>query len=89
MDNKCVACGDIIPEGRQVCPNCAVTSMKNIPCRKDCEERSAECHGKCERYLAWKQAKAYEREQANIQRMRKNNHYTYKVAKIAREERRH
>ena len=21
-DNKCVACGDIIPEGRQVCPNC-------------------------------------------------------------------
>ena len=21
-DNKCVACGDIIPEGRQVCPGC-------------------------------------------------------------------
>lgn len=21
-DNKCVVCGDIIPEGRQVCPNC-------------------------------------------------------------------
>lgn len=21
-DNKCIACGEIIPEGRQVCPNC-------------------------------------------------------------------
>ena len=21
-DNKCVACGEIIPEGRQVCPGC-------------------------------------------------------------------
>ena len=22
MDNRCVYCGEIIPEGRQVCPNC-------------------------------------------------------------------
>lgn len=22
MDNRCVICGAIIPEGRQVCPNC-------------------------------------------------------------------
>lgn len=22
MDNKCVSCGEIIPEGRQVCPQC-------------------------------------------------------------------
>ena len=22
MDNRCVVCGAIIPEGRQVCPNC-------------------------------------------------------------------
>ena len=22
MDNECVVCGEIIPEGRQVCPNC-------------------------------------------------------------------
>lgn len=22
MDNRCVVCGDIIPEGRQVCSNC-------------------------------------------------------------------
>lgn len=22
MENRCVCCGDIIPEGRQVCVNC-------------------------------------------------------------------
>lgn len=22
MDERCVCCGEIIPEGRQVCPNC-------------------------------------------------------------------
>lgn len=22
MVNRCVCCGEIIPEGRQVCPNC-------------------------------------------------------------------
>lgn len=22
MENKCLVCGAIIPEGRQVCPNC-------------------------------------------------------------------
>ena len=22
MDNRCVCCDEIIPEGRQVCPNC-------------------------------------------------------------------
>jgi RNA polymerase subunit RPABC4/transcription elongation factor Spt4 len=22
MENRCVMCGAIIPEGRQVCPNC-------------------------------------------------------------------
>lgn len=22
MDNTCVCCGEIIPEGRQVCPKC-------------------------------------------------------------------
>ena len=21
-DNRCVCCGDVIPEGRMVCPNC-------------------------------------------------------------------
>lgn len=22
MENRCVCCGEIIPEGRMVCPNC-------------------------------------------------------------------
>lgn len=22
MENRCVCCGEIIPEGRQVCPSC-------------------------------------------------------------------
>ena len=22
MENRCICCGDIIPEGRQVCPQC-------------------------------------------------------------------
>ena len=25
MEERCVCCGEIIPEGRQVCPNCLVT----------------------------------------------------------------
>ena len=29
MTNKCVCCGDEIPEGRQVCPNCEASSVLN------------------------------------------------------------
>lgn len=29
MDNRCVCCGEIIPEGRQVCPGC-----ENAPLRE-------------------------------------------------------
>lgn len=28
-DNRCVSCGDIIPEGRQVCPTCENTGGRN------------------------------------------------------------
>ena len=28
-DNKCVVCGEIIPEGRQVCPNCENKRIKD------------------------------------------------------------
>ena len=27
-DNECVFCGDVIPEGRQVCPNCEATASE-------------------------------------------------------------
>lgn len=26
--NRCVSCGDVIPEGRQVCPNCECGNEK-------------------------------------------------------------
>ena len=31
MDIRCVICGDIIPEGRQVCPNCETKVSGNYP----------------------------------------------------------
>ncbi len=30
MENKCVCCGAIIPEGRQVCPNCESKSNDKL-----------------------------------------------------------
>ena len=30
MNNKCVCCGEIIPEGVQVCPNCIDKSEKEL-----------------------------------------------------------
>lgn len=30
MENRCVVCGDIIPEGRQVCPEC----LNDLDCRE-------------------------------------------------------
>ena len=29
MVNRCVCCGDIIPEGRQVCPACEAGQLPN------------------------------------------------------------
>ena len=28
MENRCVICGVVIPEGRQVCPNCEKQAIK-------------------------------------------------------------
>lgn len=28
LNNRCICCGTIIPEGRQVCPNCESTIAK-------------------------------------------------------------
>lgn len=51
MDNRCVACGEIIPEGRMVCKACEV-----MPCTKDCEKRTVTCKydGTCDKYSTWK-----------------------------------
>lgn len=31
MDNRCLVCGDIIPEGLQVCPKCEMDENVNHP----------------------------------------------------------
>ena len=31
IENRCLVCGDIIPEGRQVCPNCEAGREKYCP----------------------------------------------------------
>lgn len=35
MDNTCVCCGEIIPEGRMVCPNCEEGFINSVEFRKD------------------------------------------------------
>lgn len=52
-ENTCVSCGDIIPEGRQVCPACLLKTGE-CPC-KNCvpPKRSPGCHGKCPEYIEW------------------------------------
>ena len=51
MDNTCICCGEIIPEGRMVCRSC-----EEIPCTKDCGSRTATCKfdGSCNKYSIWK-----------------------------------
>jgi hypothetical protein len=36
MDNRCISCGEIIPEGRMVCPNCENAFIDNVELRVDC-----------------------------------------------------
>lgn len=31
MENKCVCCGNIIPEGRMVCPGCEEDTKNFVP----------------------------------------------------------
>lgn len=35
MENRCVACGAIIPEGQQVCPNCEAGDWPNQEQKQD------------------------------------------------------
>lgn len=35
---------------------------KDIPCKRECPERSPTCHGKCERYLEWVESRKPELE---------------------------
>ena len=46
MEDKCVCCGAVIPEGTQVCPNCLVT-VKREPTCKNCLHYKV-CKYKCD-----------------------------------------
>lgn len=39
MDNRCVSCGEFIPEGVQVCPSCQDTRGKTLIAVAEKEER--------------------------------------------------
>ena len=38
MENRCIICGEVIPEGRQVCPKHDVKrcSFEEVPCTRKC-----------------------------------------------------
>jgi len=37
-ENRCICCGAVIPEGRQVCPNCEVKKcgFEDVSCTRKC-----------------------------------------------------
>lgn len=47
MEDRCIMCGDIVPEGKQVCNNCFY--KYNIP--KDCN--SCKTNKKCNSFYMW------------------------------------
>lgn len=49
---------------RMVSKNSFRLTDMNIPCKSDCADRRVGCHGKCEKYIAWKQQ--YDEEKAGI-----------------------
>ena len=53
-EDYCVSCGEMIPEGRQVCSNCESKTVDTQPC-KGCSERHEGCHGHCDKYKAFRE----------------------------------
>ena len=51
MEDRCVMCGDIVPEGTQVCSQCKL-AISEAPC-KGCHDRTVECHIYCIKYLMY------------------------------------
>ncbi len=57
MEERCIACGDIIPEGRQVCPKCESIEEKlaNIyptyPCHRCSRKKKRTC--RCLKWQSW------------------------------------
>lgn len=51
MEDRCIVCGDIVPEGTHVCPTCVIANSP-APCR-NCESRQEGCHVYCKTYLTY------------------------------------
>lgn len=51
MEDRCVMCGEPVPEGTWVCANCKI-SKNASPC-KNCIERAEACHIYCKKYMAY------------------------------------
>lgn len=68
MDNTCIMCGDIIPEGRQVCPIC---ENKVMHCCRDCTDRTSTCHDTCFNYGVYR--KMIDKRNEAIQKSKKEH----------------
>ena len=54
MNNRCVFCNAIIPEGRMVCPTCENKTFNNLEDIKFCPLRSVMCDKeKCAWWCKW------------------------------------
>lgn len=54
MEDKCVSCGAIVPEGRQICPNCEQKPANPCPCIKCVPpKRTPTCHAICPDYAEY------------------------------------
>lgn len=51
--DRCVCCGEPVPEGTWVCPSCARKALGKISPCKDCNDRYVGCHAECEDYQMW------------------------------------
>lgn len=70
-EDDCCACGNNVPEGRQVYPTCE-SKVGDCPCRHCVPpKRKINCHGTCTEYNIWAEAerkknKPNEKELANL-----------------------
>lgn len=62
MEDRCVCCGEIIPEGRQVCPNCehkgmetenkGLIDVRDCPC-DGCKAKPCGHPARCVKFTLW------------------------------------
>lgn len=83
MEDRCVCCGEIIPEGDMVCINCRIANNE-APCVA-CQKRSEGCHVYCREYLDYYNA----RRRLNAVKMRQRNEEQYYINTASKIKRMH